>query len=169
MELKIYVADLERYNSGYLVGKWYDLADYSDSDELLEDIGVMLEENGNEEWAIHDIDCDNSQVYKAISEYTSLDTIFALIDKINEDEEKALAILEYEDIQTLIDCDLDDYILYSDIHTHEDLGYYWLEESGCYDVPENLKFYIDYERYGRDVDMESTGAFTDYGYLNYVG
>jgi antirestriction protein len=63
---RIYVADLEAYNSGRLVGEWLDLADYNDADELMDAIQNLLDGWGVEEYAIHDVEYVPSSMY---SEY----------------------------------------------------------------------------------------------------
>ena len=44
------------------------------------------------------------------------------------------------------------------------MGRYYVEKLGQLDVPEHLKENIDYEAYGRDMDLNSTGAFVTGGY-----
>ena len=44
---------------------------------------------------------------------------------------------------------LDCYDVYPDIHDHDDLGRYYIEELDAMQVPEHLRNYIDYEAYGR--------------------
>ena len=48
-----------------------------------------------------------------------------------------------------------------------DLGWYWVEESGCYNTDSlgALANYIDYEGFGRDISFEQCGQFTDDGYI----
>ena len=55
-----------------------------------------------------------------------------------------------------------------DVHDDYDLGYYWVEESGCYDTESlgALSNYIDYERFGRDIQLDEGGTFTSEGYVN---
>lgn len=52
-----------------------------------------------------------------------------------------------------------------------DLGYYWIEESGCYDTKAMgaLSNYIDYESFGRDIRFNESGLFTDNGYIRLNG
>ena len=46
-------------------------------------------------------------------------------------------------------------------------GYYWAVESGCYQIDEDspLSRYFDYERFGFDNNVETTGGFTSHGWL----
>ena len=64
---------------------------------------------------------------------------------------------------------LDCYDVYPDIHDHDDLGRYYVEELDAMQVPEHLRNYIDYEAYGRDIALEEGGEFTDLGYVRDTG
>ena len=59
----------------------------------------------------------------------------------------------------------------SGVTSDSDLGYYWIEESGCYDTRSMgaLSNYIDYEGFGRDIRFEESGTFTDNGYVRLNG
>ena len=64
-------------------------------------------------------------------------------------------------VQELINLteNLDCYDIYPDIHDHDDLGRYYIEELDAMQVPEHLCNYIDYEAYGRDIALEESGQF----------
>lgn len=74
-------------------------------------------------------------------------------------------------IQELINLteNLDCYDVYPDIHDHDDLGRYYIDELDAMQVPEHLRNYIDYEAYGRDIALEESGQFTDLGYVRDTG
>ena len=76
-----------------------------------------------------------------------------------------------DSIQELINLteNLDCYDVYPDIHDHDDLGRYYIEELDAMQVPEHLRNYIDYEAYGRDIALEESGQFTDLGYVRDTG
>jgi len=74
---RIYVADLEAYNNGKLVGEYLDLADYNNADELMDAIQDVLKKSGGEEYAIHDYENFPSSLY---SEYMSKNDFQALYD-----------------------------------------------------------------------------------------
>lgn len=165
--IKIYVADLERYNNGYLVGKWFDLDDYSDSDDLQEDIQGMLDEHDNEEWAIHDYDFNCSGI-DGLGEYEDLEQLIELNDMLNEDDKKVLAFIEYFGISDVFNVSYwDDVRFYEDIENAYDIGYYWMIELGCYDIPENLEMYIDFEKWGNDYLINASGGITSYGFIEW--
>lgn len=95
---------------------------------------------------------------------------------MSQDEyERFQAAMEIGDhtgsIQELINLteNLDCYDIYPDIHDHDDLGRYYIEELDAMQVPEHLRNYIDYETYGRDIALEESGQFTDLGYVRDTG
>jgi len=74
---RIYVADLEAYNNGRLVGEWLDLSDYNDADELMDAIQDVLKKSGGEEYAIHDVEYVPRSLY---SEYMGRNDFEALYE-----------------------------------------------------------------------------------------
>ena len=58
----------------------------------------------------------------------------------------------------------DDIILYSGCETMTDLAYYLIDEvQALGEIPSHLQNYIDYEAYGRDLDIEGTFIETNAG------
>ena len=90
--------------------------------------------------------------------------------QIVDEEDKFKAAVEVFGFNEVIDSDSDDYILYTNITTDYDLGYYWVNDSGCYDLKSmgSLANYIDYESFGRDIRLESNGYFSEYGWIERV-
>lgn len=107
-----------------------------------------------------------------------LDFSDANINDINElfnlevDMDKLEAYAEFDgfmDVYKIIHEKWDDIYLYEDIDTFDELGYYYIN-SILGDISqlsrEQLERYFDYEAFGRDLDMDTTGAFTHNGYLD---
>jgi antirestriction protein len=92
---RIYVADLEAYNNGRLVGEWLDLADYDDADELMEAIQDVLKQSGGEEYAIHDVEYIPSSMY---SEYMGRNDFQALYDVMETAKRNDLPLEVVQDI-----------------------------------------------------------------------
>ena len=138
-----------------------------------------LEEHGYEEWFITDYDCYVDGLYDKLGEYESLDELNYLASKLDEmsqgEYEQFQAAMEIGDhsgsLQEIINLteNLDCYDIYPDIHDHDDLGRYYIEELDAMQVPEHLRNYIDYEAYGRDIALEEGGEFTDLGYVRDTG
>jgi antirestriction protein len=161
--MNIYVANLAKYNEGELVGEWISLP----ADNLEEQIQAIL--GDDEEYAIHDYECE----FLKIDEYDNPYELNELAEKLDSldshEEEKLKALLEwgyYSDTKEAIE-NLDNFNLHTDIKDKSDLGYYWIYESGCYDLKNmgNLANYIDHEAFGRDIAMETEGEFTSFGWI----
>lgn len=180
---RVYIANLGKYNEGELVGKWIDLP--FDEEELQElfvriKLGRLVdseyvhgyEENGcyYEEFAIHDWETeitgldigefdDPRKLSELIEEYDGLcesdaNTVMAAMECFGYSLDEAISKVS-------------NFVLYPDIENHYDLGYYWAVESGCYEVDSNnpLSHYIDYEAFGRDIEIDNNGGFTSKGYI----
>ena len=107
---------------------------------------------------------------------TWMNYLASKLDDMSQDEyERFQAAMEIGDhtdsIQELINLteNLDCYDVYPDIHDHDDLGRYYIEELDAMQGPEHLRNYIDYEAYGRDIALEESGQFTDLGYVRDTG
>ena len=59
---------------------------------------------------------------------------------------------------------LDNIVYYPDCNDMSDLAYYLIEEAGALgEVPTHLQNYIDYEAYGRDLEIEGNYLVTSRG------
>lgn len=181
-ELQAFVTNLGKYNEGELVGEWVSFpVTPEEMSAVLDRIGIGHPDDFGvpyEEVFITDYDTDLYGVSGELGEYESLDKLNYLASRLEElspDElEKYKAILESADIpESGIDglinltFNLDRYDIYPDISDEEDLGRYYVEESGIYDTKAMgaLANYIDYEAFGRDVALDEGGHFTDHGYI----
>jgi len=181
-ELQAFVTNLGKYNEGELVGEWVSFpVTPEEMRAVLDRIGIGHPDDfgvSYEEVFITDYDTDLYGVSGELGEYENLDKLNYLASRLEElspDElEKYKAILESADvpesgIDGLINLtfNLDRYDIYPDISDEEDLGRYYVEESGIYDTKAMgaLANYIDYEAFGRDVALDEGGHFTDHGYI----
>jgi antirestriction protein len=157
MEIKIYVANLGKYNEGSLVGEWFTLP--VDFEEMREAIGLNEQ---YDEYAIHDYQAPNGI---SINEYTSLGELNEIAERID-----ALDKYEQNDLELILEsghCSetgeaLDilsngDYRIWHNCSSMEDVAFAMVEEYGYLnDVPENLRYYFDYEKFGRDLAIEGS-------------
>ena len=178
-----FITNLGKYNEGELVGEWVKFPTTAEEmKEVFKRIGIGQRDDFGqpyEEWFITDYDCYVDGLYDKLGEYENLDELNYLASKLDEmsDSEYAQfqAGMEMGDhcgsLQEIINLteNLDCYEVYPDIHDHDDLGRYYIEELEVMQVPEHLQNYIDYEAYGRDVAMEENGSFTDQGYVRDTG
>lgn len=177
MEIKGYITNLGKYNEGELVGKWVTFPiDEDELQEVLKSIGVCYYDEdgeyintGYEEIFFTDWETDFSNDF---GEYESIERINDIAEALEDwDEDTFEAACEIWGMDEVLSRSADDYSLYGDIQTDYDLGYYWIEESGCYDLSKlgNLAWYFDYEAFGRDIRIESDGGFSKYGWIEYRG
>ena len=87
----IYVADLAAYNGGDLVGKWFDLTEYGDADELTEAVQEQVLLPGNEEWAIHDYEGFGPI---RVGEYDQFATIMQHVENMGDEPRKYWAWID---------------------------------------------------------------------------
>jgi len=148
-DIRIYVADLAAYNNGKLHGVWINALD--EVGEIQEQVNAMLKDSPEghaEEWAIHDFEGFGGY---GLSEYEGFERVHDLACFINENSEIAGELLNH------FDGDL------SEATKAIEENY-----NGCYssiadyvqeltqdtsEIPEHLAFYIDYEKMGRDMDL----------------
>lgn len=173
-----FVTNLGKYNEGELVGEW---VKFPISNEEMQEVFKRIGINRRyEEWFITDYDCPDPGIYDLLGEYESLSELNYLANQImelDESEEFWQAVLDLGEytgsVRDLINLteNMDCFDYLSGVTSDSDLGYYWIEESGCYDTKALgvLSNYIDYEGFGRDIRFEESGTFTDRGYVRLNG
>ncbi|VPS89831.1 Antirestriction protein [Streptococcus pneumoniae] len=143
-DMQVYIANLGKYNEGELVGAWFTFP--IDFEEVKEKIGLNDE---YEEYAIHDYELPFT-----VDEYTSIGELNRLWEMVSELPEE----LQQEDI-----------IIHSDCDDMYDVARYYIEETGALgEVPASLQNYIDYQAYGRDLDLSGTFISTNHGIFEIV-
>lgn len=173
--LSIFITNLGRYNEGELLGEWLVLPCSRDKlSNTLKNIGIN---KCYEEWFITDYSCELSCVCNVISEYSSVDSLNRLAERLQELEiwelEKLEAIAEYmgaNEVNELLNLtyNLDCFSVYNAVTTKEELGEYYFYELSAIEIPESLIFYFDFESYGRDIELGGIGMFTQYGFVDAI-
>ena len=148
-EIRIYVADLAAYNNGRLHGVWIDAT--LDPDDIQEQINKMLAnspEGFAEEYAIHDYEGFDGY---GLGEYEGIETVHEIACFIEEYPALAGELLSHfggdlEDARKAVE---DNYS-----GCYKSLADYAEElTEGTTEIPERLRYYIDYERMGRDMEL----------------
>ena len=162
---QIYVASLSDYNAGIIHGKWIKLEGLS-KDEIQEEINQILQTSPYakqyneiaEEWAIHDFELDQIR----ISEYESLDTIISIVEALAEHGEAfAIYYNDVGDLGTAIDNFEEAYA--GEYDSFLDYATEIFDELYAHSIPKNLRVYIDYSAFARDLDAE--GYFIEDGHV----
>lgn len=170
--LKIFVNTWGNYNkNGADGGRWLDLPmDPDELDETLEEIAAAMGDS-DPEWAVHDYEWTDKFDGGEISEYANIDDLNEYAQRLEDldkwELETYAAAVEYWGREYVDIDEIDEYNLYSHITNCYDLGEYFAVECGCLDLDKlgYLANYIDFEAYGRDINMETDGGFTSYGWI----
>lgn len=163
-EIKIFVTNLGKYNEGELIGEWLELpATDEEIAATLERIGISDKPDAlgryYEEYFITDYESDIDGF--TCGEYESISNLNEIAEALTDaDPEQVAAALYFSSSFEEAANILDDVIYIttpSGCESEEEaVGYYYAEEIGCLDIPENLKSYFDYEKYGRDIMLEGS-------------
>lgn len=149
-EMRVYVANLGKYNEGELVGAWFEPP--IDYDEMAERIGLN---EFYEEYAIHDYELPFE-----IGEYTPIEEVNRLCEMVADLPEYIQDNLKelqgyFSSLEDLCEHQ-DDIILWSGCEDMADVARQMVEEGALGEIPAHLQNYIDYEAYGRDLSFEGT-------------
>lgn len=161
----IYVGTFAKYNNGNLSGQWVNLTDFTDVDEFIDYCNELHADEIDPEFMFQDYEYIPQ---KMIADSYLDPEIFEAIEKIDpvknpdawEQFIKWCACTGYTDPDKFLES------LYGHFDSLEDFGADVFGQFG-YEVPEYLHYYIDYEKYGRDLILG--GDFfdiDDYYYLN---
>lgn len=169
--IKAFYTDLAAYNAGILAGDWIDLDnDLTDSINDVRDREFIDLHDGinrlDHEFFITDYD-SNLHIDSG-DEYADLDQLVELVNVINEqnlDLEIANVILDNEyDLDHAIEIikNGDFCVWCTDSDSDYDLGSTIVEELGILNnIPDDIAQYFDYEAYGRDYRLSTTGDFSE--------
>ncbi|OCG10250.1 antirestriction protein ArdA [Gilliamella sp. wkB178] len=178
--ISVFITNLGKYNEGELVGEWLTLPTTSEHvTQRLERIGI--DGIQYEEFFLTDYESSVSGISDYISEYSNLNELNYLASRLEELSSNDIEIYEavidigghvqsVADLINLVD-NLDCFQCLWNVSDEYDLGFYWIEESGCYNLKDlgNLANYFDYEKYGRDIALEQGGTFCSSGYVYHTG
>ena len=145
---RIYVACLAAYNNGRLHGRWIDA---TTPDEIWREVSAMLRaspEPHAEEWAIHDYEGFEGA---NLSEYASFETVCALADFIEEHGELGAKLMShFGDDLAEARAAFEDYA--GKYRSAADFAEQ-LHEDTVTEIPESLRYYIDWQALARDMAL----------------
>ena len=155
---RIYVACLAAYNNGHLHGSWIDV---EDEDSIQDAVRAILKSSPipeAEEWAIHDYENFDGVT---INEYDSFARVVEIAEFIGNCSGFGGKLLEnyggdIEDAESALDRYNGEYESLADFAEE-------LTESTT-EIPENLKYYIDYKSMARDMEMNGDVFTIETGY-----
>lgn len=165
--MKIYVGTYAKYNNGSLFGEWIDLDVYSSKDEFLDYCLELHNDEEDPELMFQDWECSSDWENSFISESYLNEDYFEFRDEISSrdiDEDALTAFLnlrsyskEQMEISVLDDFQNQFMGEYDSLADYEES---LAEESGTLnEIPENFRYYIDWESMARDDELS--------GYLDF--
>ena len=144
---RIYVGTYAKYNDGNLFGKWLDLDDYDDKSEFIQACLELHNDEEDPELMFQDWE----GIPDSFVSECSIDPDFWDYMGSDRDEDAKAAYMYLFGEWSESDFD-DRYRGQYDSFT--DLAEQLLEETGELEaIPENLRYYFDYEAYGRDLRL----------------
>lgn len=162
-DMQVYIANLGKYNEGELVGAWFTFP-----------IDFWGSQRENRlEWWIWGIRHSWLRVTLTVDEYTSigeLNRLWEMVSELPEELQSELSALltHFSSIEELSEHQ-EDIIIHSDCDDMYDVARYYIEETGALgEVPASLQNYIDYQAYGRDLDLSGTFISTNHGIFEIV-
>ena len=145
---RIYVACLAAYNNGCLHGRWITA---TTPDEIRTQVRAMLAASPiphAEEWAIHDYEGFEGA---HLSEYASFETVCELADFIEDHGELGARLLShFGDDLADARAAFDEYA--GEYRSAADFAEQFREDTGT-QIPQNLRYYIDWEALARDMAL----------------
>jgi len=178
--ITIYLREHSTHNNGYSLDKRFDLNDYTNSKEILNELFAYTKEKiteldsdldyyNFEEWLITDYEFEDNSLHFTIGEYDSIDKLLSINESLNDlsndDKIKYIALLEqgYSHDQTLEK--FDDCIIYEVENSYSamsDLAYDFIENGFFGEVSESIKMYLDYDKIGRDLEINGDFILVEY-------
>jgi len=152
--INVWIGNLRKYNEGELSGDWVALPN-DDIWQVVEDLGIDLD---RDEYHIPDWECNIPGL-----EYFE----YADLDDLNEKAETWMNLDEWqregvgvrmellgEDFDEALD-NCDDVRIWHGCSDMKDVAREYCEECGLLDsIPDNLRWYFDFEAFGRDIELE---------------
>ncbi len=154
--VKIFVENLHVRNQGNLKGDWFDLP--INIERIYRKLGL----DDGDEYSITDYESPFP-----IGEYDDLEELnelAELLEDLPSGYKNNLAEIKdafFSDIREAIE-DYEEIIHLPEVYNDKDYGNHLVEE-GLFEVPENLRSYIDEEALGRDCRYEGNIIYTDDG------
>lgn len=160
MTMRIYVGTYAKYNDGNLFGKWLNLEDYNDKEEFLKACAELHSDEDDPELMFQDWEGIPDDMVSECSVDPKCWELIEAYDEFGEDAVKAYIYCFGEWNER----DFQDRYR-GEFSSWEDMAEELLEETGTLEsIPENLRYYFDYEKYARDLRIcgdltESNGHY----------
>jgi len=144
---KLYVGTYKKYNEGSIKGAWLDLSDYADSEEFLTACAELHNDESDPEFMFQDYEDMPASLYSESGIDQAIWDYMDACEDMGEDVVNAAC-----DLDIPLDRINDAYAGSADSET--DYAEQYADDTGMLaSMPENLRFYFDFERFARDLFM----------------
>ena len=143
------------YNEGLHLGTWCDIENYEDVIEELKEIHEDNDLGDDLEVYCADWEDDDLEICR---EHSDLEELRETYEKYAELDDWERDIISY--LTSVHSCDFNeayekkDDVIYYDYASFSDLAYDFVEKGLYGEVPDCIKYYLDYEHIGRDLEYD---------------
>lgn len=156
MTSQVYCGTYSKYNSGSIAGAWIDLEKFSDHDEFMVACRELHKDEEDPEFMFQDFEGFPKSYYSESGIAPEVFEWLALEDHQREILEAYIAIMG-DDSATIEDAE-DCY--FGHFENDEDFAQEYIDSTGMlHEVPENLRYYFDVEKFARDLMFD----FSEHG------
>lgn len=152
-QISVYVGTYHKYTNGSIFGEWLTLGDFEDIEEFYNACKKLHADETTPEFMFQDYSAP-MELIKYIHEYNLNENLFLLKDIDPETAEMILSYAEYmgELSEEIVNEAQERF--FGKFETYEELGEYFADEIGVLEIPQNLRYYFDFEKYGRDLSFD---------------
>jgi len=153
--IKLFLANLENYNNGEIVGEWVELP---------------IDLNNSEEYIINDYQTNIEGL--RIGKYDSIQELSELEDEYDslsiKEQTTVKSIMEWEYYSDIKDAiyNVNNFVLIEGVTNDEEYGNYIIEYNLMGEAPMFLIKYIDMERLGNDTYIRSENYYSGNGLIS---
>ncbi|MCF0069797.1 antirestriction protein ArdA [Dyadobacter sp. CY261] len=177
---RIYVGTYGQYNSGSLFGKWFDLTDYTDLKEFLQDCFEFHRNELDPELMFQDWENIPDFLISECSLHKQAFSYFVATGEMDDETAEAFEIyckqINYwpsngNELEDQIESFRENYRGYfggSMKDPELEYAYRYVEETGLLSgVPQALERYFDYEAFAKDLFLEGYSAYEGHVFADY--
>jgi len=152
-QVSVYVGTYAKYNNSSIFGKWLTLGDYENAEEFYKACRELHADETDPEFMFQDWDI-TEEFREYISEYGINENLFLLNDLDPETAKIVLAYAEYMGELTAERITEAQEKFIGEFNTLTELAEYFIDEIGLLNIPDDLRYYFDFEKYGESLSYD---------------
>ena len=151
-KVSVYVTTYKKYDEKNLSGEWLTLGNYKNYEDFIQACKDLHKDEENPKLMF--FNWKGAKVFKLFIQEIGIDKNIFLLNDLGEIEDYVIAYIAYvgEVSQEIVEEAQEKYV--GEFENYEELGQYFVEEIDAMEIPKGLEYYIDYEKYGRDISYD---------------